>query len=158
MIRSLNLAWCYPVTNLTFWQNYIFDDVSGFSMTSFFPRSQNFPSKKKILLFFIFLFNVWKKMIFLFLKFFWPIFGTGTSSEKGQCCKYGRNFEKNFGIRFHIKFKENFNANWIINKKVIKRKPTHCAPPSRNRIKSVLNEIVNNSNHSLLWQSRTDNL
>ena len=111
-------------------------------MTSFSPRSQFFPQKNIFLLFFIFLFNVWKKMILLFFFFFWSIFGTGTSSEKGQCSKYGRNFEKKkFGVRFHIKFKENspkFHANWIINKKVIKRKPTggHIVPPppSRNRV------------------------
>ena len=51
-----------------------------------------------------------KKEDFLFIFIFWSIFGTGTSSEKGQCSKCGRNFEiKIVGIQFHI------------NKKVIKR-------------------------------------
>ena len=68
-------------------------------------------------------------------------------SEKGQCSKYGAILKKKIcnPIPYKIYGKlPKFHANWIINKKVIKRKPTgggeHCAPPpipppSRNRVK-----------------------
>ena len=99
-------------------------------MTSFFPKVPIFPSKKYFFIIFYFFVQCLKKNDFLIFFIFWSIFGTGTSSEKGQCSKYGHNFEKKkLGIRFHIKFKEN-SQNFM--KKVIKRKPTggaQCAPP-----------------------------
>ena len=110
-------------------------------MTSFSPKVPIFPSKKYFFIFYLFFVQCLKKNDFFYFFIFWSIFGTGTSSEKGQCSKYGRNFEKKkLDIRFHIKFKENsqnFMPIGLKIKKLLKENQQggHIVPPSRNWVK-----------------------